>query len=87
MPVMLNAESIIEKDESFPSTTQIVKHTVIALPSDVHEKLPTIKGSYNGTAKELLQFTKNQLIDAGVPSDIVNNYIDYVKIKYPNNIW
>ena len=29
MPVMLNAESIIEKDESFPSTTQIVKHTVI----------------------------------------------------------
>ena len=60
---------------------------VIALPSDVHEKLPTIKGSYNGTAKELLQFTKNQLIDAGVPSDIVNNYIDYVKIKYPNNIW
>ena len=60
---------------------------VIALPSDVHEKLPTIKGSYNGTAKELLQFTKNQLIDAVVPSDIVNNYIDYVKIKYPNNIW
>lgn len=60
---------------------------VIALPSDVHEKLPTIKGSYNGTAKELLQFIKNQLIDAGVPSDIVNNYIDYVKLKYPNNIW
>ena len=59
----------------------------IALPAGVHEKLPTIKGPYNGTAKELLQLTKNQLLDAGVPSDIVNSYIDYVKFKYPNNIW
>lgn len=47
MPVMLNAESIIEKDESFPSTTQIVKHTVIAtaeiIPNTVRNVLQDLR--------------------------------------------
>lgn len=53
----------------------------------MHEKLPTLKGDYTGTANELLDLTKNQLLDAGVPSRTVDEYISYVKNKYPNNDW
>jgi len=55
----------------------------IAAPNLDHKQIPTIKGEYNGTARDLLAKDAKDLRNIGVPNERIQTLIDYNKSKYP----
>ena len=57
----------------------------IALPEDIHKKIPTQKGEYKGTARDLLAKDAKDLKKVGVPNEVIQKGIKSAKEQYPNS--
>lgn len=57
----------------------------MAVPRPDHKDIPTQRGTYTGTPRDLLAKDAKDLRNAGVPTDKVQEIIDFNKRRYPNS--
>jgi hypothetical protein len=61
------------------------KGTAMAVPRPIHKKIPTLKGTYEGTARDLLAKDARSARKAGVPSSAVRQAVKHAKNQHPNS--
>jgi hypothetical protein len=60
-----------------------LKGTAIALRQEIHRMIPTIRGTYDGTARDLLATDAKNLRQIGVGNNFVQQIIYGAKVQHP----
>jgi hypothetical protein len=58
--------------------------TAMAIPNPMHKKIPVLKGTYSGTARDLLAKAAREGRKAGVPNSKIREAINHAKGQHPS---